>query len=157
MLKQIRNLILLTTVLLANSSCFSDSLQTKDKVGFVSVSELYKLKPILKEKQKRYTYSGTLEWSPEFSIRCFVGTWCHDTKRELPRILKVLDEAEFPEEKIEIILLSKNKKEPSKEVKQYRVFYTPTIIILKNGVEVERFVEHPYSNWVDDLNRVFSK
>ena len=157
MLKQIRNLILLVTVLLANSSCFSDSLQTKNKIGLVTVSELYEIKPVLKEKQKRYSYTGTLKWSSEYSLRCFVGTWCHDTKRELPRILKVLDEANFPEKNIEIILLSKNKKEPSKEVKQHRVFYTPTIIVLKNGVEVERFVEHPYSNWVDDLNRVFSK
>jgi len=157
MLKKLIQLMFLLTVLFANNSCASDSLKSDKTIGKVTVSELYEIKPAFKRKQSTFKYSGTVKWKNEYSLRCFIGVWCHDTKREMPRLLKVLKDAGVPEEKIEIYLLSKSKKQPEVEVKANRVFYTPTIIILKNGKEVDRFVEHPYSSWVKDLNRVLTK
>jgi thiol-disulfide isomerase/thioredoxin len=131
-------------------------LKSNPTTGKVTISELYQIKSSIKAKQKSFKYSGTVLWKKGYSLRCFIGVWCHDTKREMPRLLKILSDAGVPEEKIEIYLLSKNKKQPEVEVKANKVFYTPTIIVLKDGKEVDRFVEHPYVSWVDDLNRVLN-
>lgn len=157
MLKKIIQLIFLLTALLANNSCNSDTLKSKLTTGKVSLSDLYQIKPSIKTKQKSFKFSGSVQWKKGYSVRCFIGVWCHDTKREMPRLLKVLKEAGFPEDNIEVYLLSKDKKQPELEVKENKVFYTPTIIVLKDGKEVDRFVEHPYTSWVEDLNRVLNK
>ena len=157
MLKKIIQLIFLLTALFANNSCVSDTLKSDKTIGKVTVSEFYDIKPSMMRKQKSFKYSGTVKWKDGYSIRCFVGIWCHDSKREMPRLLKVLSDAGVPDDKIDIYLLSKSKKKPEVEVKANRIFYTPTIIVLKNGKEIDRFVEHPYSTWVKDLNRVLTK
>ena len=44
------------------------------------------------------------------NIKVFMGTWCHDSKREIPRLIKILDNLKFSESKIDIIALTKDKK-----------------------------------------------
>ena len=106
-MKQLLQLIFLLTALLANSSCGTDTLKSDSSIGKITISELYQMKPSFKSKQKAYKYSGTVEWKTGYTLRCFIGVWCHDTKREMPRLLKVLNDANVPEESIEVFLLSK--------------------------------------------------
>jgi len=148
---------LLCCLILLLFSCSEDFLLQKEHVGKVSVKELFKLRKNWVAKKDHFKFSGEIEWKPEYSVRAYIGTWCHDSKREIPRLMKVLESSGIPEDSIEIYLVSKNKKMPEKEILSDRIFYTPTILILKHGKEVERFVEHPFSSWVNDLNKVLGQ
>ncbi len=96
----------------------------------------------------------------DLSIKIFFGTWCGDTKRELPRLLKVLDEIKFPKEKITFIALSSNepiyKQSKNREERGYSIFKVGTYVIEKNGIESNRIVEYPIFSMEQDILAIFS-
>ncbi|MDZ7876494.1 MAG: hypothetical protein U5L45_02440 [Saprospiraceae bacterium] len=95
----------------------------------------------------------------DFSIKMFFGTWCGDTKREMPRLLKVLDEIGFPKEKITFIALSSadstRKQSNKREESGYNIFRVGCYIVEKNGVEVNRIYELPTLSMERDLLAIF--
>jgi tetratricopeptide (TPR) repeat protein len=105
---------------------------------------------------------GQLKGVPmkDFSIKIFFGTWCGDTKREMPRLLKVLDDIGFQKEKITFIALSSAdstyKQSKNREERGYNVFRVGCYIIEKNGVEVNRINEFPTLSMERDLLAIVS-
>ena len=79
----------------------------------------------------------------EIKIKIFMGTWCHDSKREIPRLIKILDNLKFDQSNVEIIGLTKEKKGYFNDYSRYNITNTPTIIIYKNKKEVGRIIEKP--------------
>ena len=79
------------------------------------------------------------------------GTWCHDSKREVPRMLRILDSAGVGTEQISLIGVDINKTEPKGREKLYNLRNTPTLILLKNGKEVGRIIERPNVSLEADL------
>ena len=98
----------------------------------------------------------------KYSITVFMGTWCGDSKREIPRLYKVLDTANFPEEKLRVIGVnnarSNYKQAPNGEEKGLNIHRVPTIIVYnKKGKEVGRIVEHPVESLEADLLQICRK
>jgi len=91
----------------------------------------------------------------DYNIVLFMGTWCGDSKLEVPRFYKVLESANFSMEQLTAIALSREKgaykKSPSQEEKGLNIHRVPTFIIYKNGIEVNRIVEHPKTTLEGDL------
>ena len=77
------------------------------------------------------------------SVRLLMGTWCPDSKRNVPVFFKMMDELGFDEEKLEMHALDLRKKGPDNVQKTYNVTRVPTIIFYKNDQEIGRFVERP--------------
>ena len=50
----------------------------------------------------------------EYTITAFMGTWCGDSKREVPRFYKILEAAEFPLDRLQMIALD-NEREAYKQ------------------------------------------
>lgn len=75
------------------------------------------------------------------TIKAFIGTWCGDSKREVPNFYKVLDEAGFNYKKLTMVTVNRSKKANGLE-QGYNVLWVPTFIFYKNGKEIGRFVEH---------------
>lgn len=96
----------------------------------------------------------------EYSIKVFFGTWCGDTKRELPVLMKVLNEISFPLEKISFYAVSSAdsiyKQCKLREEKGLNIFRVGTFIIEKNGVEINRIVEFPKYSMEVDLLKIIS-
>jgi len=94
------------------------------------------------------------------SIQIFLATWCGDTKREVPRFIKILDRAGFPKDKIELVAVNTgdnhHKQSPRGEDKGKFIFRIPTIIISNNGSEVNRIVEYPVESLEKDLLQIFA-
>jgi len=90
-----------------------------------------------------------------YELKLFLGTWCGDSKREMPRMIKILKQAQFPLENLEIIALDRRKgfykKSPSGEEKGLNIIKVPTLIFLKNGKEINRIVERPLASLEEDM------
>ena len=92
----------------------------------------------------------------EYNIEIFMNTKCHDSEREIPRFLKILNTLNFSNENLRIVLLNSEKKtidglEIGKDITN-----TPTIIFLKNSNEENRIVEFPFENLENDIFRIIN-
>jgi len=91
----------------------------------------------------------------QHQIQLFLGTWCGDSKREVPRIIKILKAADFPMEQLEIVALDRRKgwykKSPGGEERGKNIIKVPTMLFLKNGTEVNRIVESPVESLEEDM------
>lgn len=94
------------------------------------------------------------------SIKVFFGTWCGDSKREVPRFLKLLSAISFPDKKIQLIGVGNGdslvKQSPGHEEAGLGIFRVPTFIIHKNGVEINRINEFPAFSLEKDLLRILN-
>ncbi len=77
----------------------------------------------------------------DISIMLFMGTWCHDSQREVPRLVKLLQEAEFEHSNLRIIGLSPSKTTPSGIEQLFKIERTPTIVFFHDEIEIGRIVE----------------
>ena len=66
-----------------------------------------------------------------------MGTWCHDSKREVPRAIKLFNLLALDNERIKIVALNKQKKGYFKNYKSFNIKRTPTIIFLKMEKKLE--------------------
>ena len=94
----------------------------------------------------------------EYNIQLFLGTWCGDSKRETPRLIKILKAADFPMEQLEIVALDRRKelykKSPTGEEAGLNIIKVPTIIFKKDGKEVNRIVESPLESLEEDMAQI---
>jgi len=88
-------------------------------------------------------------------IIAFMGTWCGDSKREVPRFIKILENLDFPAENLKIVALDRRKehykKSPTGEEWGLNIIKVPTFIFYKNGKEVNRIVESPVVSLEQDI------
>ena len=98
---------------------------------------------------------------PKYTITAFMGTWCGDSKREVPKFYKVLNEANFPLERLTMVAVNRDratyKQSPGGEHEGLNIHRVPTFIIYKNGKEVNRIVESPVTSLEEDLVHIIQK
>lgn len=84
-------------------------------------------------------------------VLVLLGTWCHDSAREVPRLIKLLDESKVKLSKITFVTVGYDKRDEAGIALAHDLQYTPTFIIKHNGVEVNRVVENPSGTLAQDL------
>lgn len=88
----------------------------------------------------------------------FMGTWCGDSQREIPRLLKMLDCCGVPEERVDLVMVSNAadsyKQSPQHEEKGQNIVRVPTIIVQEHKTEMGRIVEYPVVSLEKDLLRI---
>ncbi len=79
---------------------------------------------------------------PGAEVTVFLGTWCGDSRRELPRLWRALDEAggAVPFQ-VRYVSVDREKKEPAAALAESGVRYLPTFIVCRDGRETGRIVE----------------
>ncbi len=92
----------------------------------------------------------------DYKIKVFMGTWCGDSKREVPKLYKLLDQSGYNMNNIEMQAVKHDKTLPDDLQKEYGVHHVPTIIFYKDGKEVNRFVEYPQENFEEDIAKIVS-
>lgn len=94
----------------------------------------------------------------EHKILVFMGTWCGDSKREVPRFIKTLEAAEFPTENLKIVAVDRRKgyykKSPEGEEWGLSIKRVPTFIFYKDGKETNRIIESPISTLEADIKAI---
>lgn len=85
-------------------------------------------------------------------IKIVLGTWCGDSKVNVPNFFKVLDALQFKEKNTEIIAVDGNKKAENGIIDGLNIKNVPTFIVFdKKGNEIGRIVEHPKTTLEGDL------
>ncbi|MCJ8153492.1 thioredoxin family protein [Chryseobacterium sp. SSA4.19] len=93
-----------------------------------------------------------------YTITLFMGTWCEDSHRDVPRLMRILEEINYPAVKLIIIAVNRKKESPSGQEKHYKIEKVPTIILEKDGKETGRIVEMPTTGYIErDLVEILKK
>jgi len=91
----------------------------------------------------------------KYTIVAFMGTWCGDSKREVPRFYKLLEAVDFPMQQFTLIAVDNSrdnyKRSPNGEEKGLNIHKVPTFILYKNGEEVNRIIESPIASLEEDI------
>ena len=91
-------------------------------------------------------------------VLAFLGTWCGDSKRGVPRFYKVMDEMGFDEKNLKMVSVSDSveeyKRSPNGEEKGLNIFRVPTFIFYKEGKEIGRIVETPTTSFEVDVAQI---
>ncbi|WEK70770.1 MAG: thioredoxin family protein [Candidatus Chryseobacterium colombiense] len=93
-----------------------------------------------------------------YNITVFMGTWCEDSHRDFPRLMKILEEVKYPENKLTIIAVNRKKESPTGDEGRYNIQKVPTIIVEKYGKEIGRIIEMPTTGYIErDLVNILKK
>jgi len=88
----------------------------------------------------------------------FAGSWCSDSKEQLPKLLNLLfDAAQIPQSSMNIYGVDRKKDEPSGMAKANKIEKVPTLIVFSNGKEIGRILETPQKSWEEDILKILIK
>ncbi len=92
-------------------------------------------------------------------ILVFGGTWCDDTKAQLPKFLKTVHAAAIAENKMTYITVDRNKVSLGNLAQCFGITNVPTFIVQKNGMEIGRIIEYGTMNGKidEELASIISK
>jgi thiol-disulfide isomerase/thioredoxin len=85
------------------------------------------------------------------TIKIVMGSWCPDSRREVPRFMKILDTWKFPPESITYIGVDDSKFSPIGGFDKLDIKRVPTFIIFKNNIETGRIIENPVTSLEQDM------
>ncbi|OKY26271.1 thioredoxin family protein [Thalassotalea sp. PP2-459] len=95
------------------------------------------------------------EWPDSTHFDVYFGTWCHDSEREVPKLLKIMDvNKAFSHQ---LIALNYQKTEAKGRAKKAGVQFTPTIVIYVDDQEIGRIIERSRKSLVDDIDKMIKK
>ncbi len=99
----------------------------------------------------------SVDWAQK-TIQIFFGTWCGDSRRELPRFLKLLHTIGIPSNQIQLIAVDNTpnayKQSPTHEEKGRNIVRVPTMIIYDTTQEMNRIIEYPKVSLEADLLQI---
>lgn len=90
----------------------------------------------------------------EISITIVMGTWCSDSREQIPAFFRILDELNYPSDKVKLICVDRKKKGLSNEADDLNIELVPTIIFYKGNSETGRIIETPQESLEKDLLKI---
>jgi len=93
----------------------------------------------------------------DLSILIVMGTWCSDSRREVPRFMKIVEETGFPVERIVFVGVDNTKLAPVGGYDTLNIERVPTFIFLRNKVEAGRIIETPVTSLEQDMQNILTR
>ena len=129
--------------------------KTQDAIGLLNSQQLLSNYAAFAEQYAGYTpQQSELEQMNALSgtsLLVLFGSWCHDSEREVPRLLKLVEQSGVALASLQLQAVDRNKQHPDNLHNQYDLRYTPTIIVLRDGKELGRVIEKPQQSLAADL------
>lgn len=88
------------------------------------------------------------------NIKIVFRSTCSDSREQLPRLFKILNELNYNVNSITLIGVNREKKGLSNEAEGLEIEFVPTIIFYKDGNEIGRIVETPIESLEKDLLKI---
>lgn len=129
-------------------------LEWKERAGWADFNAPEYIINTLKADSISYYYQNN---NIKFII--FSGSWCGDSKTEVPKMFKLFETAIIPADSISLYGLDREKQESSGTALKYQIQRVPTLIILINNKEAGRIIEFPRPNytWEDEILEILKK
>ena len=106
----------------------------------INEERLEKIKPLLKDKR----------------VVLIMGTWCEDSQREVPGMMKILNQAGVNTAEMEIIAIDEDKRTKEGLENAYNLAYVPALIFFEGEKEINRIVEFPINSLEQDMLDILS-
>jgi thiol-disulfide isomerase/thioredoxin len=125
-------------------------------VGDISIKTLFENHEGFQDNYEEYQPGNLLDPALFRGVEIYMlfGTWCHDSKREVPRLLSLLNKLDVPENQINLIGLNFMKNDSQDRGKKFQIKKTPTFVFLRNQKEIGRIVEMPEISLEADLLKI---
>ncbi|MGD0583430.1 MAG: thioredoxin family protein [Bacteroidales bacterium] len=104
----------------------------------------------------QYTDSLKMAITPDVTIKIVMGTWCPDSRREVPRFMRIMKIIDFPADKVELIGVDNSKIAPLRNFESLDIKRVPTFIIYKNNIEAGRIIENPVTSLEQDMVKILT-
>ena len=156
-MKHIITLAVLAVCMIGARAQAQEAAAEKVLVGPLTVENLFDLPNWFGSDFLGYTPDqATIDLLPKYlkdvTIICVLGTWCEDSKREVPHMLRILQSfRDFEPARFLMIGTDKNKVSPGGESARWNITKVPTFIFLKNDEEMGRIEEAPIGTLERDM------
>lgn len=96
-----------------------------------------------------------LKVDPGARVDVFLGSWCSDSRHEIPRLMRILEGLQGRENfDVRFVGVDREKRQPAAEIRTYQVRFLPTIVVSRDDREVGRIVQRPARTLETDLLRL---
>jgi len=93
----------------------------------------------------------------DITIKAFMGTWCSDSRREVPHFYKLLEAVNFDEKNLEMITVNRSKKTTDNLQEGLNIIRVPTLIFYKKDKEIGRYVEYARETLEKDILKILKE
>lgn len=92
----------------------------------------------------------------EVQLTIVLGTWCGDSKEQVPRFYRINNLLKTPFQDIKVICVDRQKKAGTLDIADLKIEKVPTFIFSRNGVEIGRITETPLVTIESDILKILS-
>ncbi|NCI51908.1 hypothetical protein GWC95_18435 [Sediminibacterium roseum] len=126
----------------------------------ISAMQMPAYKTWYDDSYKNYTVDPTVASQlkpllPNKRMEVFLGSWCGDSRREVPRMIKVLQQAGMDTTKLSIVFVDNSsahyKQSPQHEERGKNIHHVPSFIVYDGDREMGRIIESPVTSLEKDL------
>jgi len=89
--------------------------------------------------------------SKKIDILVVFGTWCSDSRREIPRFYKIIDNIGVNESDIKLVAVDRKKTAKGDLLGTIVIEKVPTFFFYENGKEIGRIIEVPTLTLEEDI------
>jgi len=152
--------VLLLLSFMSITACASYTKDSNDlMLGIVSQERLLAKKDVFRENYNDFVLNdsdrATVEnWPSHLRIDIYFGSWCHDSEREVPQMLSILEGNNAVS--FQLIAIDYNKTDPQQLAIAAGIKFTPTFVVFLGDKEIGRIVERPTKSLVDDITRFYT-
>jgi thiol-disulfide isomerase/thioredoxin len=91
------------------------------------------------------------------TVLAIVGTWCKDSKRDVPRFFKVADRAHVSLRQVTLVAVDRTKKDTEGLTEKHAITRVPTFVFFRDGKEIGRVTERPVTTLENDIATILNK
>lgn len=93
----------------------------------------------------------------DIDITIVMGSWCSDSQWHVPDLYKILDEINYPSDKVILIAVNEDKKTDRDEIDSLDIKFVPAFIFYRDNSELGRIVEMPEKSLEEDILGIVDK
>jgi thiol-disulfide isomerase/thioredoxin len=93
----------------------------------------------------------------DVKVLMVVATWCPDSKREVPRFFKILDQAGVGLGGVTMVAVDRSKKDAEGLTVKHQILRVPTFVFFRGGQEIGRVTERATTTLENDIAQILAK